>query len=146
MRSCLIHIFSFVSSTSCQPRRRGGADQKMLKHFPPRRWNRTTAPLSAYRFEACNPDHRISSGQLGRPAAGTAAAAAVHSVHRTAPPQPTVGSLSLPLHTAHTTHTETSRLRTQSQIGLQYSCEYLLKDVNCPPVYCTPHSNAREFS
>ena len=81
----------------------------MLKHFPPRRWNRTTAPLSAYRFEACNPDHRISSGQLGRPVARTAAAAAaVHSVHRTAPPQPTVGSLSLPLHTAHTTHTETS--------------------------------------
>ena len=29
---------------------------------PPRRWNRTTALLSAYRFEACNPDHRMSSG------------------------------------------------------------------------------------
>ena len=30
----------------------------------PRRWNRTTASLPAYRFEACTPDHRSSSGHI----------------------------------------------------------------------------------
>ena len=40
----------------------GGADARPGTKCPPRRWNRTTALLSAYRFEACNPDHRMSSG------------------------------------------------------------------------------------
>ena len=43
---------------------KAGAEQKSAALVPPRRWNRTTAPLGAYRFEACNPDHRVSSGHL----------------------------------------------------------------------------------
>ena len=34
-----------------------------FQKMAPRRWNRTTASLPAYRFEACTPDHRRSSGQ-----------------------------------------------------------------------------------
>ena len=34
-----------------------------FENLAPRRWNRTTASLPAYRFEACTPDHRRSSGR-----------------------------------------------------------------------------------
>ena len=37
--------------------------KNFLNLSPPRRWNRTTVPLDTYRFEACTPDHRGSSGQ-----------------------------------------------------------------------------------